>query len=126
MIENKESDVKKTDLENELATSADIPEPQEQDAFEHRLGLSMLAKTALGVFVIVALVIGVSNVMKHNELREQAAALEAQKEEKEKEIGALRYLYDAPMDDEYIARIAQERLGLEFSDEKQYHNNLND
>ena len=93
---------------------------------EHRLGLSMLLRIALGVVVVVSLVISISSVMRYNELEEQKAALEAQIEAKDKEIGELQYLVDAPMDDDYIARIAQERLGLEFPDEKQYYNDLND
>lgn len=95
------------------------------DPEEQRLGLSMLAKTALGVFVVVALIISISNVMKYNQQKEKEAAYRAAIEAVEKENGRLQNLLDAPMDDEYIARLAQERLGLGFSDEKQYHNNLN-
>ena len=104
----------------------DVRDDAEETMEEHRLGLSMLLRIALGVVVIVSLVISVSSVMRFNELEEQKAALEEQIKEKDKEIGELRYLVDAPMDDEYIARIAQERLGLEFPDEKQYYNDLND
>lgn len=95
------------------------------DPEEQRLGLSMLAKTALGVFVVVALIISISNVMKFNQQKEKEAAYRAAIEAVDKENGRLQNLLDAPMDDEYIARLAQERLGLGFSDEKQYHNNLN-
>ena len=118
--------MKRNNLENEVWIPEEVPKEGTPDVAERRLGMSMLAKTALGTFVIVALIIGIGNVMKYNELREQAAALELKKEEKDKEIGELRYLIDAPMDDEYIARVAQMKLGLEYSDEKQYHNNLND
>ena len=114
--------------QNELPVSGaeEVQDDSEAALEEHRLGLSMLLRIALGVVVIVSLVISISSVMRFNELEEQKAALEAQIQEKDKEIGELRYLVDAPMDDKYIARIAQERLGLEFPDEKQYYNDLND
>jgi cell division protein FtsL len=126
--EGKEIRVKETFEQNQTLVSneEDVPREAEENLEDHRLGVSMLLRIALGVVVIVSLVISVSSVMRFNELEEQKAALEEQIKEKDKEIGELRYLVDAPMDDEYIARIAQERLGLEFPDEKQYYNDLND
>ena len=113
---------------NEPAVSGveDVQDDADVMMEEHRLGLSMLLKIALGVVVIVSLVISISSVMRFNELEAQKAALEAQIEAKDKEIGELKHLVDAPMDDDYIARIAQERLGLVFPDEKQYYSDLND
>ena len=99
---------------------------QVSDPEERQLGMSMLAKTALGVFVIVALIISVSNVMKFNRKQEEEAAYRELIESVDKENGQLQHLLNSPMNDEYIARLAQERLGLSFPDEQKFYNNLND
>ena len=99
---------------------------QMSDPEERRIGMSMLAKTALGVFVIVALIISVSNVIKFNRKQEEATAYKELIKAEETKGGQLWNLLNSRVDDEYIARLAQERLGLSFPDEQKYHTNWND
>lgn len=121
--------MKETFTEQDVVVSEaeDIRRDDEvSDPEERRLGMSMLAKTALGVFVIVALVISVSNVMEFNRKQEEEAAYRELIESVDKENGKLQHLLNSPVDDDYIARLAQEKLGLSFPDEQKFYNNLND
>ena len=110
-----------------MPENGDAPatEPVADTEDDQRLGMSMLAKIAVGVFVVVALIISVANVMEFNKQQEQIEALKAQNEEMEKEIGEKQNLLDSPVDDAYIAALA-EKLGLSYPDEKHYYNDLND
>ena len=121
--------MKQTFTEQDVVVSEAEDAQQDErvsDPEERRLGMSMLARTALGVFVIVALIISVSNVMKFNRKQEEEAAYRELIEAVDKENGKLQHLLNSPMDDDYIARLAQERLGLAFPDEQKFYNNLND
>ena len=41
------------------------------------------------------------------------------------EIEEMRYLVDAPLDDDYKMRIAREKLGMCFPDEIIFHSDMN-
>ena len=53
----------------------------------------------------------------YNSLRATEAELRAQKEEYEERIERLKEELDHPMDDEYVMRIAREKLGYYLPDE---------
>ena len=58
----------------------------------------------------------------YNSLRAQEAELRAQKEEYEERIDRLKEELDHPMDDEYVMRIAREKLGYYHPDEVIFFN----
>ena len=58
----------------------------------------------------------------YNSLRALEAELRAQKEEYEERIDRLKEELDHPMDDEYVMRIAREKLGYYLPDEVIFFN----
>ena len=58
----------------------------------------------------------------YNSLRATDAELRAQKEQYEEEIGRLKEELEQPMDDEYVMRIAREKLGYYLPDEIIFYN----
>ena len=58
----------------------------------------------------------------YNSLRAQEAELRAQKEEYEEQIDRLKDELAQPMDDEYVMRIAREKLGYYLPDEVIFFN----
>lgn len=58
----------------------------------------------------------------YNSLRAQEAELRAQKEEYEERIDRLKEELEHPMDDEYVMRIAREKLGYYLPDEVIFFN----
>lgn|GEM_PF-543099 len=95
-------------------------------AAERGLGVSMITRLALAVVVIVSLIICITSLMRYNKLEEERAELQAQIDAYDKDIAEKEYLIDAPIDDDYIIRIARDKLGLFFPDEVVYYNNTND
>ena len=93
---------------------------------EKQLGLSMLAKLALSVVVIVSLIISISCLMRFNQLEEERKALEEELAAYNKVIGELQYIINSPEDDEYIIQQAKEKLGYYFPDENIYYQDVND
>ena len=87
-------------------------------------GVTVLARVALAAVVVVALIISVSNVMRYNEQKARKAELEAQVAACNEEIEELQYLINAPVDKDYVERVARERLGLHYPDEDIYYSNI--
>lgn len=115
--------IDKTELSADVASS-DMTE--KGSAQEKSLGISMLARVAIGVVVVVSLVISVTSMMRYNRLEEEKRELEAQLAAKNEEIEEMKHLLDSPLDADYIIKIARERLGLYFPDEVVYYSNIND
>lgn len=92
---------------------------------EKRLGVSMLTRVALAVVVIASLIISVTCVMKFNQLEAEKQELQAKLDDYNQKIAELQYLLNQPMNEEYIVRVAKERLGLYFPDEVIYYNKQN-
>lgn len=97
-----------------------------EDAADRGVGVSMLTRLALAVVVIVSLIICITSLMRYNKLEEERAELQAQIDAYDKDIAEKEYLIDAPIDDDYIIRIARDKLGLFFPDEVYYYNDMND
>ena len=81
-----------------------------------------LARLFLATFIITAVAIFVTGVIRYTELQREKEAYEQKVEEYEAEIEELEYLLGSPMDREYIIRIAKEKLNLYLPDEIIYHN----
>ena len=121
-----------TNGKNPLENKQDLVELHESEQVrndterEKKLGLSMLAKLALSVVVIVSLIISVSCLMRFNQLEEERKALEKELAAYNKVIGELQYIINSPEDDEYIIQQAKEKLGYYFPDENIYYQDVND
>lgn len=107
---------------NELSEQA-LP-PVDADS-EKRRGLSLLSRVALACVLVASLIISVTSIMRHNELEAQKLELQAEIERYEEENRELEYLVKAPVDDDYIARMARERLGLHYPGEDVYYSHHN-
>lgn len=70
----------------------------------------------VGILLLSAIVSAI-NIMQYNQKMNEAKKLEAEKEILEEKIEEMRYRLDSPLDDDYIARIAREKLGLCYPDE---------
>lgn len=114
------------DGKNQIVQSEVDPSPVKESEHEAKLGLSMLAKVALGVVVSVSLIISISCLMKFNQLETQKKELEAELDQYNEAIREIQDIINSPMDDEYIIRAAKEKLGLYFPDEEIYYQDVND
>lgn len=98
--------------------------PQNADP-EKRRGLSLLGRVALAVVVLASLTISVASIMQYNELEARKDELQAEIDQYDDENQELEQLIKAPVDDDYIARMARERLGLHYPDEDVYYSRYN-
>ena len=86
---------------------------------------SLFLRIFLIVLVGLTVTLLATRMMEYNRLKEEQAALLTQLEEKPEDIDELQYLLDAPVDKDYIIRVAREKLGMNFPDEIVYYNDLN-
>lgn len=86
---------------------------------------SLFLRIFLVVLVGLTVTILATRIMEYNRLKAEASQLQLQIAEKQESVDRLQYLVDAPVDREYIIRVAREKLGLNFPDEIVYYNNLN-
>ena len=86
---------------------------------------SLFLRIFLIVLVGLTVTLLATRMMEYNRLKEEQAALLTQLEEKQEDIDELQYLLDAPVDKDYIIRVAREKLGMKFPDEIDYSNDLN-
>lgn len=114
------------DENRELTEIRDTDSERQETEKETKLGLSMLAKVALGVVVSVSLIISISCLMKFNQLEKERKELQAELEVYNKAIEELQYIINSPEDDEYIIAEAKKKLGLYFPDENIYYQDVND
>ncbi len=109
---------------HELAYAETYTPAQDADT-ERRRGVSLFARVALAAVVVASLIISVSSIMRYNELEEQKAELQAEIDRCNDDIEEKQQLLNAPVDRDYIARMARERLGLHFPDENVYYSRIN-
>ncbi len=86
---------------------------------------SLFLRIFLIVLVGLTVTLLATRLMEYNRLREERRQLERQMEQTQESIDELQYLLDAPVDRDYIIRVAREKLGLNFPDETVYFNDLN-
>ena len=79
---------------------------------------SVLLIRGFVVFMLIfSIFVFATRLMKYNELKEEKEKIEEQIEQSQEEIDKLNQDIAAPMDDEYIIKVAREKLNLYFPDE---------
>lgn len=68
-------------------------------------------------FLVFSIVYFLWSLMQYNEAREKIEEKQEYIEELKNEKQRLKYMLDAPLDDEFKIRIAREKLGMCFPDE---------
>ncbi|MBR7184359.1 MAG: septum formation initiator family protein [Clostridia bacterium] len=91
-----------------------------------RAGNSMFVRLAVLAFLVCTLILAARLLMEYNDLREEAALLRAEIEESSLHIEALQDQLEAPFDDDYVIKIAKEKLNLSLPQEIIFYNDLND
>ena len=86
---------------------------------------STLGRVALIAVVLVLVIGAVSFRMKQNELAEKAAVLEEQKNTLQNHVDEMKTDLESPFDEEYVAKIAKDKLGLRYPQEIVYYGNDN-
>lgn len=88
-------------------------------------GKRSAASTLIQVFLILLFVFAVvfflKSLMNYNKVMEEAEQREQKIEKLTDEIEQLEYLIDAPLDEDFKIRIAREKLGMCFPDEKIFY-----
>ena len=81
----------------------------------------MLIQGFLILLFVFAVVFFLWSLMNYNEIMDDAKKQEQKIEQLNDEIEQMRYLVDAPLDQDYKIRIAREKLGMCFPDEIIFH-----
>lgn len=111
--------------QKQVSTATESPDPTPREE-ERRVGTSMLAKVALAVGVLSALVISIALVMQTNQLRKQTEELEEQVDAYNEDLKRLIYDINREADDQYIIDQARRLWDRYFPDEEIYYNDVND
>lgn len=85
---------------------------------------SMLIQGFLVLLFVFAVVFFLWSLMNYNEKLEETKEQKAKIEVLNDEIEQMKYLVDAPLDNDYKMRIAREKLGMCFPDEIIFHTEL--
>ena len=80
-------------------------------------GVRILFKLFIALILVSSIFIFATRLMEYNELRQEKEELESQIQQQQQQIDKLNRDIAAPMDDEYIIRVAREKLNLYFPDE---------
>ena len=88
---------------------------------DQKSGASVMIRVFLVLLLVFAVVFFLWSLMRYNEIMEQKKENEAYIEQLGDDIAQLRYLVDAPLDDAYKIRVAREKLGMCFPDEKIFY-----
>ena len=91
---------------------------------EKRKTNTIILWVIVGLLVLSAIVTAI-NIMNYNQKRQEAELLEKEKEVLEEKVEQMRYRLASPLDDEYVARVAREKLGLCFPEEIIFYDNDN-
>lgn len=86
---------------------------------------NLFVRIALVIIVLVCLFTIVKLQIQFNELNETRKELENEVKNEENEIEKLDAELQLPFDDEYVIRVAREKLGYHLPDEIIYYNDLN-
>ena len=91
-----------------------------------KMKLSAFIKLAVIVLALVCAVIVVKNKIEVNSLAERKSELEAKVAADEEKVGELQNRLDTPLDREFIAALAKEKLNLVMPDEVVFYNDLSE
>ena len=86
--------------------------------------LNGFVKLAAIAFILVCVVIIITNKINSNELAERKAELEEKVAAKTEEVGALQHRLDTPFDTDFITALAKEKLNLVMPDVTVFYNDL--
>ncbi len=86
---------------------------------------NIFVRLAVIIVIIVCLITILKLQIQFNKLNEEKKLLQAQVDEYEEDIEELRAEIERPFDDEYVIRVAREKLGYHLPDEIIYYNDLN-
>ena len=81
-------------------------------------------KIAIFAVVVCILVSSLSLLIEYNRLSADKAELEEKISDAEVRVAELKYELDAPMDEEYILRVARKKLGLVLPEEIIYYTDI--
>jgi cell division protein FtsB len=82
---------------------------------------SMLIQGFLVLLFVFAVVFFLWSLMNYNEIMKNTDEQKQKIEQLTDEIEQMQYLVDAPLDNDYMMRIAREKLGMCFPDEVIFH-----
>ena len=86
---------------------------------------NIFVKTAIIIVIVVCLITILRLQIQFNKLNEEKKVLQNQVEEYVDDIEELKAEIERPFDDEYVIRVAREKLGYHLPDEIIYYNDLN-
>ena len=86
---------------------------------------NIFVRIAVIIVIVVCLITILKLQIQFNKLNEERKILSAQVEEYEEDIEELKAEIERPFDDEYVIRVAREKLGYHPPDEIIYYNALN-
>ena len=89
-----------------------------------RSEMNIFVKFAAVFFVAASIISSVNILMRYNEYRDKIDELEIKKQTYTENIERIKYELDLEFDDEYVIRIAKEKLGLCMPGEAVYYNGL--
>ena len=85
---------------------------------------AIFVKIALILTIVMILVISLNMLLQYSRLLQEKETLEAQISDCKEDVEELEYLIDAPMDEDYIIRVARRKLGLVLPEETVYHTDV--
>lgn len=92
--------------------NSNAPQPKKKSS-----SAKMLFKGVVVIMLISSVFVFASRLMKYNELKQEKEKLQEQIQQHQDDINKLNRDIVAPMDDEYIIKVAREKLNLYFPDE---------
>ncbi|MBR2848350.1 MAG: septum formation initiator family protein [Clostridia bacterium] len=91
----------------------------------HQIKSNVFFKTAVVFLAIFCIVMIVTLQLQYNRLKEQKETLTLEIRAASDRIEAVQTILDTPFDDEYIIKIAREKLNLRLPEEVVFYNDLN-
>ena len=86
--------------------------------------LNIFIRFAIVLFVVVSAVISIHNLMRYNDYMDKLEELQMKKNEYPESIERIEYELSCEFNDEYVIRIAKEKLNLCMPSEAVYYNDL--
>ena len=86
--------------------------------------LNIFVRLAIVLFIVVSVVLSAHNLIKYNDYRDKIEELEYLKNEYSESIERIEYELGCEFDDEYVIRIAKDKLNLCLPSEAVYYNGL--
>ena len=79
--------------------------------------INRLVLISIAALLVLSAIVTAVNIMQYNQKLAEAEKLEGERDRLEAQVEEMRYRLDSPLDDDYVARIAREKLGLCYPDE---------